>query len=384
MNRIVDSWESFLVSSLNDEKINFVAKAVTPWNVISIDALLFALSDHGIKINAQIAIAEHYTAGYMIDESSFVNCCSSYFKLPFSGNTDSLPRGRLGMTSYYKLISGLGSRKKGKIIYYSTYNHTVPEGALIESLARLTSRPTSICYSEEGVGAYMGTFDKSFQGVSGIHSVGELRAYIRYNVFGHYLFSLFHRNYTSLLFHDTLFGLRVNSSVLKYYRQVFDLRHSLGSIRIDPKVIEGSILVCTTAWRRNEIQFDEDINVLREVCSSLSNSGYNLLMKPHPRDKVFETYASEFNCRVLVSEGKTLEDICSIAHPKAVISFSSTTLVNATIFWGIPSFCLSDMLNRGNISPFYLDEIDSFKGTFKRYCRFVSKVEDIVDYLTEN
>ena len=383
MTRVVENWYTFLRSSLNDNNINFVAMAVTPWNAISIDALLLSMSEKGIIVKARIAIAEHYSAGYMIGEESFVNDCSEYFKLSHSMDDSSFPRLINGGSSFYSFLSRMkdSNNESGGTVFYSTYNHTIPESILVESLSGFTNRHVIVCYSEEGVGAYMGTFDKTYPRLLQIHTKGEFHSYLRYNLLRRLMYRLYNKKYDSLLFKKTIFGLHVNKSVLKYYRQVFDRRLHLGEMSIEPIQLKDSILICTTAWRRNDIQEDNDVKVLKKVTTKLYQSGHKLVLKTHPRDSVFATFAGDFHCNILYCQNKTLEDVCAIARPKAIISFSSTTLINARIFWGIKSFCLSDLLDRNKISSFYLDEIDSFKRTFKHYCTFVSSIDELIELL---
>ena len=84
----VTSWTNFIDIVRQDKSINFVAMAVTQWNALSIDALVFYLESKGYVINAGIVIAEHYSSGYLIDETFFTNKSSRYYLLPYSKEAD--------------------------------------------------------------------------------------------------------------------------------------------------------------------------------------------------------------------------------------------------------------------------------------------------------
>ena len=72
-----------------------------------------------------------------------------------------------------------------------------------------------------------------------------------------------------------------------------------------------------------------------------------------------------------------MESLCEYAKPKAIISFASTVLVNPSIFWNIPTFCISDMLNGEKIDRLYLNELIEFKKVFKNYIHFVKDSKEI-------
>lgn len=71
-----------------------------------------------------------------------------------------------------------------------------------------------------------------------------------------------------------------------------------------------------------------------------------------------------------------MEVICEKYRFQGIISFSSTILVTAKILFNIPTFNISELLNQSNISKFYLNEIDSFKKTFKQSTYFVKNLAD--------
>ena len=369
---------------LGNKHLNFFATAVTPWNALSIDALLLFLTSQGIEINALIVIAEHYQAGYMIDETFFTNSCSKFVFLPYDKelNHQRFPFSppRITPKKFYSSVFKNTPQQDQDLFYYSTFNHTIPE-ALIAYNLRPLERPICICYTEEGVGAYMGTFDKTYPTFYHIHSLGELRSFIRYKIFGRYVFRFFHKTFNSLIFKRTLYGLKVNKGIVPYYRNVITKQFLKLPLDNVSTLQEQSIIICTTAWRRNEILDNEDLRVLNEVCTHLAQNGYHLLLKTHPRDTYFATQEKYLRCELVTNTSLSLEVLCSQQKPLAIVSFSSTTLITSHIFWDIPVFCITDMLNRSKISSFYLDEIDSFKRTFYRHVIFISSPEDITDNL---
>lgn len=375
------TWVDVLQQIKSDTSINFVARATTPWNAISIDALILKLQALGIRVNAIIAIDEHPLAGFMIREKSFVNKVSCYCFLRCKKEKSTEENRYIneqcmvnGFRHTAKVV--FGNSSYDNILYFATYNANTPD-AILAVQYEFLKRKIVICRTEEGVGAYMGTFDKTYQGLRNISTLGDLKGYILTILLGKYVYRLFHKGYNSLTLKDSIRGLVVDESNLQYYLEVFQQQLSDLYICLDKDMISKSVLVCTTAWRRDEIKDDEDFRILKQVCDELHNRGFKLLLKTHPRDSYFKTRVDDLHCTHLEVENISMETIISCAKPLAMISFSSTTLVNAKIFGKVPVYCLSDMLDRSKISSFYLDEIDSFKRTFKHIVRFITSAEDI-------
>lgn len=366
----------------NQPSINFIAFAITPWHALSIDALILKLNTQGINIKAAIVIVEHYLSGYVINEHHFTNNCTIYYKLPNNrkddktqpqitnnGSKSTIRYKIYDIINFYKyILSDINVNKKKDILYYTTcYVHSVHLARAIYNMGK----HVILCSSEEGVATYMGTLPPAYLTFSNVHNFTELRSYIRCTLFGVKLLRLLHKTETSRLFRKTFGHLIINNKIIPYYRKVFKLQIKRKTIPIKSETITNSIIICTTAWERTEIIDEEDFNVLKRVCKEINERKYNIFIKPHPRDKYWIAKAQDLNAKVLDIPNISMECLCEYAQPKAIISFSSTTLVNAKLFWNIPVFCISDMLNRSHISPKYLKEIDTFKRTFGHLINYV-------------
>lgn len=379
--RLLTSWNDAVEIVRKDHSYNFIAMAVTQWNALSIDALLFYMESKGVHVRALIVIAEHYANGYLIEESVFTNKCATYYRLPYRKNAHDIERkttgGRLkrDMHYYASVFSPRLWFARRNVLYYSTFNHTMPNAVIIDQLGDM-GRPVMVCHTEEGIGPYMGTFDKTYPKLRDVNSLPGLHGYMRAVFWGRTVYRMLHPSFDSLTLHKTTGGLRANKKILPYYRKVFALRNEMVDISVDKKLIETSVIICTASWKRPLIEDEEDVRVLRDVCDYLHGKGISLLLKPHPRDAFYPTKLEELHCQMLSVPGLTMESICQYARPLAIISFASTTLINPSLFWNIPTYCVTDMLNRNKMTA-YLDEIDSFKHIFKRFVRFVESPAQI-------
>ena len=386
-NRILTSKDEFLDIVRNDDTINFTALAVTQWNALSIDALIYYLIDQGYKINASIVIAEHFKNGFLIDESFFTNACAHYYRLPYSSHKEREERKIFVSTviskikelfGYYRIVFSCHKvTPSHNVLFYSTFNFYTPDVEILKSIGKF-NRPVVVCRTDEGVGTYLGTFFKMYPSIKEVRNIKELHGYIRTVFFGKIVYRWLHKTFSSLTFIDSINGLRVNSAIIPYYRKVFGIRGKHINLDIEKSEIESSIIICSSSMKRELVKDDEDLRVMKEVCDELYKRGYKLLLKPHPRDSFFPTQLETLHCTLLNVPGLSMEGLCEYANPIAVVSFTSTVLINPAIFWNIPTYCISDMLNWEKIDRMYQEEAIKFGRTFGKYVRIVKKTEDII------
>lgn len=374
INNLDEIW-----SILNSElSYNFFAVAVTQWNALSIDVLLRQLSEFN-TIKACIVIQSHFNNGFLIDESFFTNTCSSYFYLDTSvSKVSNVKHASKSIANYYKGVFNLLKHDRNTTtLFYSTYDHSIPEAVLTQNIQQVINRPFCVCYTEEGIGAYMGTFNNTYGGWKQVNSFRSLHAYVRYSLFGRYVYRLFHKTYSSLLYNENLLGLKVNYSILPYYRKVFEERSKSINSVIDIEKISKSVVLCTTGWYRDDIIDDEDFRVYLDICGTLNKMGIPVILKAHPRDLFFPKQSNQLKCIVLDEYNLTIEGICSMVTPIAIFAFSSTALVNAKLFWNVTTICLTDLLDRSKLGSKILAEIDAFKTVFGKEVIYLSDPNEI-------
>lgn len=373
-----------------DNSINFIAIAYTPWHAISIDSLILKLQSQGEQIKASIVLMEHPSTGWSISKDCFINNCSIFYKQSYKQEH--------GFHSV--LISNVEKRSiinhlKDTILYYSFYfRDVVPsknkrkiyfvvnsffQPCIIRELHYSFGRHVIVSYSEEGVASYMGTIKSPYSSVKDIHAFSDLKKYLKEYLLDQCFYTLLHKTESVKILKKSWNQFKIVHSVIPFYTKVLEAISEKSSVKIEGKNrISESILICTTAWERKKITAEEDLRVLSIVCSFLKGQGYNLLLKTHPRDSYFEAKADSLFCSLVKSSNASVESICIKARPIAIISFSSTTLITPHIFWNIPVFCISDMLDRSKIDDFYLKEIDSFKNTFLKIVNFPQSEKDII------
>lgn len=372
---------SWLEAIRDDNSYNFVAVAFTPWHAISIDALILYLSEKGINIHAAVIITAHPLTGYALDESFFTNKCSSYYY-------DSLDHGKhagkienskeLYIKDRIHIIANIYKniflpQLKQERLYYVTNNYAYME--IVRKLQEQVHKKVVIAYSEEGVASYMGTLPNP--NYIKVNNLWAVKNYIRYQIFGNYVYRAIHPSISVKIFRQDIFGLHINRSVLPYYHRAIAAINKKKNPQIDRLVIKHSIVICTTAWDRKQIEEDEDLHVMELVCNYLHNIGIHILLKTHPRDTYWESKRELLHAQMLNTGAFPMECICEESRPMGIISFSSTILITAKVFWEIPTFCLSKLLNRERIGEQYKEEIQHFEKTFKHHTCFIKSVEEL-------
>ena len=354
--------------------LNFIASVITPWHTLGVEASLLWLQDNGFKPNGICLVTSHYTYGFVCDESIFTNTSSKKFRILPGGKTKSEKiKDKIFL---YKFIFHNRKRQRDEQPFYiiSTKCNTN-----IASYAYKLLPLRHIVYvnMEEGVGAYLDTVNPI------IPKITSLKTFLKYlNVKNNILLNKYVVKHHDVI-NNSLFivekdeRLIKNERILPYYAEAIRIKAAKVVDPSDSIELGSTIIICTTAWERRQIQDDEDMRVLRIVCDYLYEKGYKIVLKPHPRDSFFADKAEELHAGIL-GFSYPMESICALSRPKAIVSFSSTILVTGKLFWNIPGFCLSEMLDKSKISPFYLKETGNFHKVFSEYVAFPKSVEEII------
>lgn len=349
----------------SDPEINFVALAVTPFHAFGVDSVVKLMQSKGIQMKGLSLLCKHKITGFSQNEDIFINKASLKYKLVDETGYKKL---KDYFFYYYFIFKNIKLARKKNVFYVIG---TVPATRIASYLYKyMPNRHIIFIIIDEGVGSYMLTDERKeqpmFKGLTG--SLKYLKIRFHEHLMGELFVKRFHDVVWQKLFNETNGTLIRNDEILPYYRQVFADRISCNETKVDKRKIDNSILLCTTAWQRNKIKKNEDLRVLIEFCTCLKNSGISIILKPHPRDSFFRQHAKELYAEV-IDDNIPIESICSIARPLSLVSFSSTSLVTAKLFYNIPVFCLSAMLNRSLIDSMYIKEIDEFNRVFgKEIC----------------
>ncbi|SHM18157.1 polysialyltransferase family glycosyltransferase [Fibrobacter sp. UWB7] len=361
----VKSFKYLIQILQNNPNIGYIARAITPWHAIGVDSAISNLQEKHNSIQGISLITPHSKTGFCCDETIFTN--NSNYKFRINPYNHGLNKIKLFFLFYIFLLSNFLKRKKKDVFIIGS----TPDPLLaILAFKYLPNRHIKFLLIDDGAAKYMGTLhpEKPSKGI-----INHLK-YFHFAYMGN-VFITNHLDVDSFCFLKKYQDEWIkNDEILPYYRQT--LKKLSKNVKIQSIFPQKTFVICTTAWNREQILNNEDLKQLKMVCSILHNHGFNLLLKPHPRDSFFIQHKDDLYCSLLNADSTAMEVICEKYRFQGIISFSSTILVTAKILFNIPTFNISELLNQSNISKFYLNEIDSFKKTFKQSTYFVKNLAD--------
>lgn len=363
-----------LVKIIKDNPdINFIGVAVTPWHAISVDASIAWLKDHGTDVKGICLISPHMDFGYVTDTSAFSNAVSLKYRYKYSNNAYRLLKRKY---YFYKFVFGNRyTRKHDNPFYLLSCGMSVDIGSYVYEI--LPHKHIRFILTEEGIGAFLGTVVPQK-----LTHNNTLLSYLKYLKQKHYrsmtdYVAKHHDILDQRMFKQKEDGeLELNKELVPYYRD--SITDKAKKTIKENKIVDlhNSVLLCTTAWIRNDIQDEEDYKVLLKVCDLLHSKGINIILKPHPRDSFFAQRAAQLHAQPL-KQSYPIEMLCAISRPKAIIGYSSTALVTAKLFWDIPAFCLSDLMEQSKMNDYYLKETGNFKKRFRNIISFPQSLAEI-------
>lgn len=350
--------------------VNFFGQAFTPWHAVGIDATIRWMQSQGRDIKGVCLLHPDASYGLACGENAFVNNVSAYIPC------EKPPRA-CGFLKYMASLCQLViSARRGKDDNETIYIASTYVSTRLGVMAWLSlKRRVRLITIDEGVGVYLGTFG------AGVPRHDSLRSWVSFlgSIPGRMVTAL--KNKSLRVIDNRLFlrkggSLTLNERMFPFYKSVIQEKAAKMAVACSGFSLERKILICTTAWERAAIADDEDYETLLKVCRYLHAKGFQLVLKPHPRDKFFQRRAKDMQAQLL-QHSIPMEVICAISQPAAIISFSSTALITARLFWNIPAFCLSDLLDMSKLGDVYRKETSDFKRVFHAYVSFPKTVEDI-------
>ena len=125
-----------------------------------------------------------------------------------------------------------------------------------------------------------------------------------------------------------------------------------------------------------------DIDIYKEISKLLVKKGIRLVAKPHPREKQLEWY-DELNCVLEKGSNVALESV--LVHlnvlPKCIIGDSSTTLVTASILFGIKAISINKLIDKRYLRDIHF--FDSFNNAFSDLLCVPETLEELKEIIED-
>lgn len=149
--------------------------------------------------------------------------------------------------------------------------------------------------------------------------------------------------------------LRPNSVAIDYYKEILHSKITdLYNETYNVEPLRKSVIICTQAYKRDKIYKNTDISTLKQLINSLNAKGFKVILKPHPYEKDAAIYYSHLNCEIFTNNNISFEYIITYLKGdiKALISFSSTVLVTAKLFYNVNAIALTNIVEIENYGQY--------------------------------
>ena len=310
---------------------NFLSGGITPLHLISQKVFIKYLTEKGALKKGVVIQSPHRLTGYCgsWDELSKYNKDIEVYRLE-ENKCDNFVQKMLTLFCdfCYLLKYWINRPNDKKIFYYGNI-------AFVKFERRMELVPVNyrINYliGEEGLSSYIG-----FPSVNHQSKINNLKnkifQYVSKDILRINLF----------MFEKDGSHLSPNPLSFKFYKEVFNEMFVPQDL---VKSLEGSVIVCTNCFDVHTYQVVNDLEILSEMDVYCKNKHINLIIKPHPREKI-DRYKS-IGLQVVDDNQYPMEAIIANMEnkPICILSYYSTLLVECIYMWEIPAYSLLGLFN---------------------------------------
>lgn len=362
--------EQIIEEIVHDDKINYIAFAITKFHAIGVMSSIQYLKSEGIHLNGKIYIGEHAITGCHLQKEDFLFDDSiSNISVCFGESTFRLRRGLIPKyNSYFSRII-----KSYRRVYIVCVN---PLFGLVEELKKYGIECVLICI-DDGTATYLNPYIASLQYCETQRKNNEL-SHIIYKGVSLLKTCLITRRKKQFinnnrliefyLFHECDGMLKRNDKYAKFYLEALKMHNKAEDI----EQLHSCILINTQCFKEcNLTDGIVDLILYKKAINIIKKYNSNIVIKPHPREVGYAKY-SEMNCVVLEKVNNTQEEMLASLDsndlPKCIISVSSSTLLNASGIFGIPAISLAKIFQNEDISSGMRDNNNDY---IKQYANMI-------------
>ncbi len=358
-----------------DSSYNFVATAITPWHALSCSSSINSINNvtllKGIVLFYPREFGEYY-----VDESHFdilKEVSVEYYKIN-QGEEKLIKFGTIIQQIMFSMSSH-NNRLRCLYVFSPWYPNIYMASGLYHNVPDI--KITHVTY-DEGISTYMYPKNK-FQWSRNNSVLQNLRKCFSFFITMRFCMLQIKHNHKIIdtkLYYKKGKSLVVNTNIRKAYRAILNKNNVDLQIDIKP----NSVIICTNAWDRDQFCGKPiDISIIEVISKKLINIGYNVYVKPHPRDLDYRNQYKNVDCSFLEYRSLSMEQ--AIANmpikPVAIIGFSTTVLLTCRLFWNIKPISLIGLLNFESLPDFYKNEVTSFINIFGESVVDIKQLEDL-------
>lgn len=372
----------------SDTNVNFVAFVRTPWHALGCNASLLKLKEQEKTLNGLVVLSEdsYNCENPLLSADNFKVLADNeigFELLYFNGNAFSssvVDNIKIKLQSVFYLANHKKGTRKIYVlnpmqindIFITRFKQAVPDSDIVNIVI------------DEGLGVYMRSgFNWA---VEQYHNTNSMKEFIRF-IFDLQKKKLYvnksikRREYIN---NDILINnngkFEENKGIISYYRRVIDCDKV--SNEKYSRYSNSVIISAQLYFEDNQIKNNADLELYKKIISALSERNIGVVFKPHPRDKNLSRYDC-LDCFVDTDNTVSQEAILASldVKPRAVLSFTSTSLVTSSLFYGIKTASLNSLLPKEDVQLTLLNEFSNFKKAFENAVCIPDTPEQLLYYI---
>ncbi len=377
MNKVID--EYYVADRIRqDDQLDCLAIVVSSWHYLNALATIHNLNTQGLVRKAIILAVQHGRSGFIVDtrlwERNDPDLEKYYFhskNLPPLQDVARYLKAEVGENKTFYLLRSVG-----------------PSPELAAALWQAGIRRNYInVVIDEGLGYYL----RNTKGwlLEGRKIKQSLPKFIE-RILKEWLYKVYteaalkHRK--QLLYHTFFLKkgrtLIVNDSCVNCLRAVLEEAAACYS-QDDYVIYENKLIICTQVFHDLEqIRNDADMVIIRQICDEARKHHIGVVIKPHPRETNINKYLS-LGVEVDEKQSVPLEIILAGAKrkPLAIIGITTTSLVSASVLWGIDTFSILRLVGPKNFVYEVREDINHFSHCFSKFVALPNSVNDIFTHI---
>lgn len=367
------------------EKLDYIAYVITPWHALALEAAVKEIeSSINKSMKGLIVIKPHVDAGILLDDTRFSHLSAEvYYYYDDDNVIDKIIEEVHGIFYYLKL------KNEHKEIFYAF----IPNGFRYPILSLINrgigkEYMISVVSIDEGLGAYLYSQDDWFRVCLSEQKSfnGKIKAYIKnlelrimsqdkIKKTGHFI------NCDLLKKENQTKNYIVNGNMAEFFAKSIT-EHSIRLGLDASKMPSRYILINTQPFDNYSVTEVDSKNIVLERCvKTIQETGYDVIIKPHPRENDYKIY-EKMGAKVWNLNQISQEALLSLVDnkPTYVVGYYSTTLVTSNLFFGIPTISLGQILcKEGNLTEEYRAIFSNFYSKFNNFVYFVNNYNELID-----
>ena len=372
-----------LETELKGKNINFIAMAITPYHAIGISAAIGYLESTGVELNGYILMTSHPDTGRVLNSLHFntgkqsIKCIN--FEYSFNEKKNIVQKAQIKLNQL--LITR--KNKRGNPLYFVWTE--VLNNILYVIQQVYPNRDLVFIKIDDGAASYLSPFERRLSYLlyaSGNNKARRIKSYAK--AFGYSSITTICENGLQKkrqLINANVFiktksaskdALERNQLFSWYYNNAFkpiDVDYQICELFQDAIVINSQGL--------GEFKVTDgrvDFECFQKLATYL-NSKYRVILKPHPREKELDKYY-KLGWEVIKTD-ISQEVILARSRPKCIISFFSSTLLNAKGIFEVPVISLARILLDEEITSTFRNELERYIRMYTGVVLFPSNFEEI-------